>query len=303
MNIKRFFMVLAASTMISASLFSQTDNRNPIIVASFNNFEFSHKKADKSAGSVIGEIATAVLVGQSTKQMEGYEIAVRSAILKGMSDAHRLHVVEGTLTQEEAESPGAIYVDATLANMTTTTKNEEIPYEVKNKNGEKEKRYRTEVRYRAQLAVNLHVKDAMTDAVIASPSFSITESDMSWVNSAEKALENATARLAKRVTVFFDNMYPLTCEIIERGDIKNDRQKQVYIDLGAVHGLKTGQTLAIYTKKMIGGKEARQQVARLRVKTIEGDEVSLCKVLSGGAKALKSALDEGLELIVETYDN
>ena len=49
----------------------------------------------------------------------------------------------------------------------------------------------------------------------------------------------------------------------------------------------------------IGGKEARQQVARLRVKRIEGEEVSFCKVLSGG-RDLKAALDEGLDLIVET---
>ena len=94
-------------------------------------------------------------------------------------------------------------------------------------------------------------------------------------------------------------MYPLTCEIIERGGIKNDKQKQVYIDLGSAQGLQEGQTFAIYVKKMIGGKEARQQVARLRVKKIEGEEVSFCKVLSGG-RDLKAALDEDLDLIVET---
>ena len=113
------------------------------------------------------------------------------------------------------------------------------------------------------------------------------------------AVDNAVARLSRLVTKFFDGMYPLTCQIIERGGIKNDKQKQVYIDLGSAHGLTTGQTLAIYTIRMIGGKEARSQVARLRVKQIEGDEVSFCKVLSGG-KDLKIALDEGLDLIVET---
>ena len=192
-----------------------------------------------------------------------------------------------------------IYVDGTLNNISTTTKNEVVEYEEKNKEGEKVKKTRTDVYYRALLSVTLHVKDAMTDAVIASPSFSISESDMSWVNSPQKAVDNAVARLSRLVTKFFDGMYPLTCQIIERGGIKNDKQKQVYIDLGSAHGLTTGQTLAIYTIRMIGGKEARNQVARLRVKKIEGDEVSFCKVLSGG-KDLKIALDEGLDLIVET---
>ena len=268
-------------------------------MASMNNLQYNQKKADRRPGTVIGEIATAVLTGQSSKDMEGYQNAVRSAILKGMTEAYRLHVVDGPLTKEEAETIGAIYVDGTLNNISTTTKNEVVEYEEKNKEGEKVKKTRTDVYYRALLSVTLHVKDAMTDAVIASPSFSISESDMSWVNSPQKAVDNAVARLSRLVTKFFDGMYPLTCQIIERGGIKNDKQKQVYIDLGSAHGLHEGQTFAIYTKRMIGGKEARNQVARLRVKKIEGDEVSFCKVLSGG-RDLKTALDEGLELIVET---
>jgi len=292
---KRLSTAFAVLFLAAVAAFSQ-DDRNPIITASLNSLEYSHKTADKSAGSVIGEIAAAVLGGQSSSEREGYETAVRSAILKGMSDAHRLRVVDGMLTSEEASQPNSIYVDANLANVTTTTKNEVVEYE-----GKGQKKTRTDVYYRAMLSVTLHVKNAMTDAVIASPAFNITESDMSWVNSPEKALSNAMNRLSKRVKVFFDGMYPLTCEIIERAAEKNDKQKSVYIDLGYAHGLAVGQTLAIYTIKYIGGKEARNQVARLRVKTIEGDEVSFCKVLSGG-KDLKAALDEGLDLIVETVE-
>lgn len=298
MSVKRFLAAVAATFIACVTVFSQ-DDRNPIIMASMNNLQYNQKKADRRPGTVIGEIATAVLTGQSSKDMEGYQNAVRSAILKGMTEAYRLHVVDGSLTKEEAETIGAIYVDGTLNNISTTTKNEVVEYEEKNKEGEKVKKTRTDVYYRALLSVTLHVKDAMTDAVIASPSFSISESDMSWVNSPQKAVDNAVARLSRLVTKFFDGMYPLTCQIIERGGIKNDKQKQVYIDLGSAHGLTTGQTLAIYTIRMIGGKEARSQVARLRVKQIEGDEVSFCKVLSGG-KDLKIALDEGLDLIVET---
>ena len=298
MSVKRFLAAVAATFIACVTVFSQ-DDRNPIIMASMNNLQYNQKKADRRPGTVIGEIATAVLTGQSSKDMEGYQNAVRSAILKGMTEAYRLHVVDGPLTKEEAETIGSIYVDGTLNNISTTTKNEVVEYEENNKEGDKVKKTRTDVYYRALLSVTLHVKDAMTDAVIASPSFSISESDMSWVNSPQKAVDNAVARLSKLVTKFFDGMYPLTCQIIERGGIKNDKQKQVYIDLGSAHGLTTGQTLAIYTIRMIGGKEARSQVARLRVKQIEGDEVSFCKVLSGG-KDLKIALDEGLELIVET---
>ena len=202
MSLKRVFAVFAALVMSLPYIIAQEVDRNPIIIASMNNLEYTQKKTKNTAGSVIGEIATAVLTGQTSKQMDGYQGAVRSAILKGMSDAYRLRVVDGQLSKEEVETPGSIYVDATLNNLSTTTKNEVREYEEKNKNGEKVKKTRTEVYYRALLSVNLHVKDALTDAVIASPSFKISESDMSWVNSPERAVENAISRLSVLVMRF-----------------------------------------------------------------------------------------------------
>ena len=131
MSVKRFLAAVAATFIACVTVFSQ-DDRNPIIMASMNNLQYNHKKADRRPGTVIGEIATAVLTGQSSKDMEGYQNAVRSAILKGMTEAYRLHVVDGPLTKEEAETIGAIYVDGTLNNISTTTKNEVVEYEEKN---------------------------------------------------------------------------------------------------------------------------------------------------------------------------
>ena len=158
MSVKRFLAAVAATFIACVTVFSQ-DDRNPIIMASMNNLQYNQKKADRRPGTVIGEIATAVLTGQSSKDMEGYQNAVRSAILKGMTEAYRLHVVDGPLTKEEAETIGAIYVDGTLNNISTTTKNEVVEYEEKNKEGEKVKKTRTDVYYRALLSVTLHVKD------------------------------------------------------------------------------------------------------------------------------------------------
>ncbi|MBQ9889714.1 MAG: hypothetical protein IJM41_10820, partial [Bacteroidales bacterium] len=109
MNLKRVFAVFAAFVMAVPYIISQEVDRNPIIIASMNNLEYTHKQTKNTAGSVIGEIATAVLTGQTSKQMDGYQGAVRSAILKGMSDAYRLRVVDGQLSKEEVETPGSIY--------------------------------------------------------------------------------------------------------------------------------------------------------------------------------------------------
>ena len=48
-------------------------------------------------------------------------------------------------------------------------------------------------------------------------------------------------------------------------------------------------------------KVTRKQIGRLRVKDIEGDEVSLCKVTSGG-KDIKAALDAEKQLLIISTD-
>ena len=89
--------------------------------------------------------------------------------------------------------------------------------------------------------------------------------------------------------------------ILERGTEKKDKQKELYIDLGAQHGLREGTHFDVYIIGSIGGKETRKQIGRLRVKDIEGDEVSLCKVTSGG-KDIKAALDAEKQLLIISTD-
>lgn len=293
MNIKRLSASVALLLTMVVGAFSQ-DDRNPVYIASMNNLRYIPKIQKTSTGAKIGEVAAAVMAGQSSKEMLGYENAVRAAIVKGMSESFRLHVVDGALSEEEKEEPFAIYVDGDISNMTTTSKTETETYEEKG-----EKKTRTKVYFRGQVGVNLQVKDAHNDGVIASRTFNVAETETSWIETAEGAMNKALEVLSKRVRVFFNELYPLSGSIIERAGEKNDKQKEVYIDLGALHGITVGQGLTVIRMKTIAGKTAQEEIARLRVKKVEGDEISFCKVTTKG-KVLKQALDRGEDLIVVT---
>ena len=292
MNIKNFFVAFSCLLCVAASAIAQ-DDINPTIVASMNKLTYNPKLHKNGVGSVIGEVAVAVLAGQTSKEMVGYENAVQAAVVQGMSNSFRLKVVDG-LTDEDLEYPYVVYVDGDITNMTTTSKTEVETYEEKST-----KKTRSRTYFRGQVAVTLQVKDAHDGSVIASPSFNITESDMSWIETAEGAMNRALEVLSKKVRLCFNEIFPLTGNIIERAGDKNDKQKEVYIDLGASHGMREGVVLLVYRDKVIAGKKAREEIARLKVKKVEGDEVSLCKVTSRG-KDLKAALDAGDTLIIET---
>jgi hypothetical protein len=153
----------------------------------------------------------------------------------------------------------------------------------------------------AQIGLTLNVKDAVTGNVLNSQVFEVNKSGWSWVNSNDTAIKNALENLRKRVERYYNTAFPYTARILERGTEKKDKQKELYIDLGAMHGLQEGTHFNVYVIGSIGGKETRKQIGRLKVKSVEGDEVSLCKVASGG-KEIKAAIDAGQQLQIISTD-
>lgn len=296
MNLKRFFTAAACALCLATTAFSQEDegNPNPTIVASLHDLKYTPRPPKNTVGSVLGEVATAVLAGQTSKEMLGYEGAVRAAVLKGMSQSFRIRAIDGPLTEEEMAMPFTVYVDGDISNMTTTTKTEVEEYEEKGK-----KKTRSRTYFRGQVGLALQVKDASNDVVIASPTFNIYASDMAWIETPDGAMNTALKYLSNKVRIAFNDMFPLTGRIIERAGERNDKQKEVYIDLGTANGIAVGNTLTVFKVKTIAGKYAKEELAKLKVKKVEGDEVSFCKVVSHG-KDLKAALDAGEKLVIIT---
>ena len=71
----------------------------------------------------------------------------------------------------------------------------------------------------------------------------------------------------------------------------------MYIDLGNNSRVEKGQQFNIYVLKSIAGREARQEIGRLKIEEVMGDELSLCKV-SKGEKEVKTALDQEKTLVI-----
>lgn len=89
--------------------------------------------------------------------------------------------------------------------------------------------------------------------------------------------------------------------ILEKGLEKKDKLKQVYIDLGRNWGTAEGQHFNVYVMGMVAGRETKREVGRLKVESVEGEEISLCKVQKGGDD-IKKVLEAGKILVVESYD-
>ena len=288
MKTKRLLMFFCLLLCVAGSVSAQDADRNMPKIVVFNNLTYTPKEQKANVGTVLGAIVD-VLAGQVTQEHGNYIEALRAALVKGISQGRRIALTDGAGTLQPDW-----YIDGTVSNISTTTKTEELK-------DSKGKSYK-QTYYKALVGVTLHVKDAQTDQIVASPTFNVSAEDLSWIETREGAIANAFDRMAVKVMRYFNRQLPLTANIVEGARDKKDKQKEVYIDLGeATKGVVKGLHFGVYTTKVVAGKEARKQVGKIKIIETQGDELSLCKVQSGG-KEIKAAIDAGATIVVVSLD-
>lgn len=242
------------------------------------------------ATSVIKDVAEVLLSGQNTKQQPQYAEAVRASLMNGLSKVILFRPSDGIVSQTDlSDRTPSFFIDGTIANISIVSKSETT----KDSKGNKH----TDISYRSNISLTVNLKNPADGSVVDSRTFTISDSDLYWMPSGEKAMTNALERLTLKVADYYNHLFSLHASIIEKGESKNDKQKDVYIDLGSVDGVYKGQQFDVFTVKTIAGKEARTIIGRLKIEEVDGDEISLCKVTKGSDK-IKTALDEGQNIVV-----
>lgn len=248
------------------------------------------EKETGTAGKVLKSVAEALLTGSTSKQQPQYADAVRASVVSGLSNVMRFRTIDGGFLPDElAEDEPAFCVDGVIANISTVTKTETTT--------DSKKKKVTNTYYRGLVSVTVNLKDPFSGTIDNSQTFNVSESDGSWVGSEEKAMSNALVRLTSLVGSCYSRLFPLNASIIEGGEVKKEKQKSVYIDLGTANGAYEGQQFDVYAVKTVAGREARTEIGRLRIEEVQGEDISFCKV-SKGSEQIKAALDAGQTLVV-----
>ena len=263
-------------------------DENSLKNVSVGELSYTIKEEPKTnLGTVVGAVLD-VLAEQSTTEQPGYVDALRASVIAALGNVRRFVITDALQVEPNADTN--ILLDG-VVNYFSTTRELRTPYGKKDKIPQ----------FYAQISLTLNLKDPAMGTVINSQMFEVNRTGWSWYNSSDTAIKEALEGLRKKVEKYYNTAYPYTANILERGVEKKDKQKELYIDLGAIHGLKEGTHFTVYILGSIGGKETRKQIGRLKVTSIEGDEVSLCKVSSGG-KDIKAALDAQQRLLIISTD-
>lgn len=300
MKLKSIFLVL--TLFVSSIAAAQEAKRNKIYTAVLNNVQYERVEKKVDLGNALGQLASGFLNNRSvsinTETPFDNANGIAAAIINGLTWCHRLKVTDATNALNGLPNNKYDFVmDVKVSKAVTTTKTGTKNVTTKDKDGKVTTKTVNVTLYNAHLAVTVCQTDANTNQVEDSQNFVVTEE----ANTSSAAVSAALTRLTQRVGRYYRHAYPLIANIIEGARAKKEKQKELYIDLGEAEGAEKDMHMTVYEVRQMAGKTARQQLGKVKILEVQGDDISLCKVQSG-SKEIKTAIDEGKTLIVISTD-
>ncbi len=277
-------MLLLAALSVSA----QSNGLNPMLNIEVRDLTYDVPKKKTTAGDVLTTIVSAAAGVATDTHHEDRLPEVIATVKAAMSRVYRLTPVDMLLEGEEG-----LVVTGTVSGITTTQKsNTRDVYE----NGKKKKV--VENFYEAHIRIALTLTHTLTgETETRGFNAASTSGYGTTIPTVEKALESAIIQLDGQISEYFNNAYPLRANIVERGEEKKDKQKELYIDLGSANAVAEDMNFLVYEVGEVAGREVKKEIGRVRVNEILGEDISICRVKKGG-KDIKRAFDEGKKLMV-----
>lgn len=237
-------------------------------------------KGQKTANLLTGLFAAGEVSIEDASMVEG----AKEALAGCLRDVKRFDMKVGEVSPEDMESGRCLVFSAKVIFCNFT-----------------EKLNRTVMDKEARIVAYITLTDPKTKRVY----FNEQVSGTCWLsvfNTIAECREYTQNNLWVDAASKMRRAYPLRGHMLEKGFEKGKKQKlqDFYIDLGSDHRLFNGANVDVYTVKRIAGRIARQHIGSAKVLEVQGNDISLCKVLRHG-DLIKEAFDRGAEIAVQAY--
>lgn len=279
---KKLFVSTLLLVSFLTTVQAQDKSENAVYNVYLAEAKYTHaeEKVDKSVAGQVTAILNAAASKTTTTEMSGYVPAVGTAVKRAVANFARLALKEGDAPQSPAEGDILITVEVTSLGVSSSYK------DGKAKDG-------------GFVKATIALKDLATGEIIGTRAFSEEREVGIYATTKEKALTNAIDNLQSDVKKYLWELFPASGTVLEASETKKDKVKAVYIDLGSADGVYKGQYFKVMKTGNVGGHATKREIGRLKIESIQGEEVSECKVVKGD-EAIKEALDNGSKMTVES---
>ncbi len=114
----------------------------------------------------------------------------------------------------------------------------------------------------------------------------------------EEAVAKVCRQAIKAVRELVEDAFKVQGTILEVAAEKKGEAKEVYISIGSAHGVGDGAFFSACIERQVAGRTSQKEIGQLKVKNVEGDDLTLCEVKKGG-KEIKEAIDAGQTIVVK----
>lgn len=281
---RKILVAVALIACMSITSFAQNDNE--VFSLHIDQLTYTEPTNSNSVGSVLGTIAQ-VAAGQSSNNRHPEVVPHINAVVRtAFSDVRRLSPVEGE---------GRFTLSGEAVNINTWTKTRTT--ESKNSKGKVVKKTFTD--HYASVGISLTLTDSATGQTWTQKFTG--GGDYHHFDSEAAAIEAALNLLQGRVVKYYNNLFPLYAQIVDKASEKKDKTNEVYIDLGSDNGIFRGLHFNVCVVGEAAGRATEHKIGKIKIEEVQGPDISLCKV-EKGKKEIKQALDSGQTLTITSID-
>lgn len=170
---------------------------------------------------------------------------------------------------------------------------------VSSMSAKKEKLDDGSIYYSASVAYTLKVINPKDGTLVGTKTLKHGEgiTDVCTGSTPDEAVSKACAKAVKAVREFVDENFKMEGTILEISAEKKGEAKELYISLGSDNGVGDGAFFAVFVSRQVAGRSSFKEIGRLKVKAVEGGDITLCEVKKGG-KEIKDAVDAKQNVVV-----
>ncbi|MDE7025009.1 MAG: hypothetical protein K2O88_03910 [Paramuribaculum sp.] len=144
--------------------------------------------------------------------------------------------------------------------------------------------------YTAKINFTLKVINPNDGTLVGSHNYILGNAIISPTGNTPDDVVLKVAQLAKKdVRKFIEESFKLEGSVLEISEEKKDEAKMLYISIGAADGVAKDAEFEVCVSREVAGRKSNKVIGLVKVKDVEGDDISLCEVKKGGKEILAAS--------------
>lgn len=244
--------------------------------------------------------------GKTAKVSSTARDIIRAGVLTALTNSGRLNLIDATNTTaiQLSESVAEQDVIPTVDNIRQNAMKESggnllVSGTITNIDATREKTSDGKIYYSGVVSFSLNIVDLETGNNISARNIDYSGLNAKTGKTREEAITNTMDYIPLSMTKFINDNFKLETKIIEIAEQKKGKASLVYINAGSSVGITKTQTFKMFVESEVAGVKRTKDIGRLTVESIEGDELTLCKVQKT-EEDLIGLFNSGTEIIVVT---